>query len=233
MARAKPLVTQHLEGISRKVLEEQQHIIREYVRRRQGIYALFRRGKLYYVGLAGNLRSRLGHHLKDRHKDSWDAFSVYLTIGDDHLRELESLILRIAAPGGNKQKGKFAKSEDLRRRFRRDLRNDFNASIDELLGGEERTTRTKRKKIRRGKKGREAVLCRYTKRAFPLRAKHKRKTLRAYVRKSGVIFFNKQHFNSPSMAAKRAVNRPTCNGWTFWQYQRSPGDWVALDNLRK
>lgn len=233
MARAKALVTQHLEGISRKVLEEHQHIIREYVRRRQGVYALFRRGKLYYVGLAGNLRSRLGHHLKDRHKDSWDGFSVYLTIGDDHLRELESLVLRIANPGGNKQKGKFAKSEDLRRRFRRDLRDDFNASIDELLGAAARPSRAKRKNTKRGKKGREVVLSRYTKRAFPLRAKHKGKILRAYVRKSGLIYFDNQHFNSPSMAARHAVKRPTCNGWTFWHYQRSPGDWVMLDHLRK
>ena len=67
-----------------------------------------------------NLRGRLAHHLKDRHHDSWNRFSVYLTIGDSHLRELESLILRIVKPAGNKQKGKFAKSEDLRRRLTRD-----------------------------------------------------------------------------------------------------------------
>ena len=25
----------------------------------------------------------------------------------------------------------------------------------------------------------------------------------------------------------------TFNGWSFWQFQRAPGDWVPLDNLRK
>lgn len=95
MARRTPLVCQHLENISRHALEQYQDIIRDYVRHRQGVYALYRRGKLYYVGLASNLRSRLAHHLKDRHGDSWDRFSVYLTIGDSHLRELESLILQI------------------------------------------------------------------------------------------------------------------------------------------
>ncbi len=78
-------------------------MIRQYVRRRQGVYALYRGRKLYYVGLASNLRSRLRHHLKDRHQDSWDTFSVYITISDGHLRELEALILRIIKPPGNKQ----------------------------------------------------------------------------------------------------------------------------------
>jgi hypothetical protein len=87
MAKQKALVSQHLENISRQALEKYQNIIRRYVRRRQGVYALYRRKKLYYVGLASNLRSpRLVHHLKDHHGDSWDRFSVYFTIGDTHLK---------------------------------------------------------------------------------------------------------------------------------------------------
>ena len=95
MSKRSPLVSQHLENISREALEKYQSIIRRHVRRRQGVYALYRRGKLYYVGLASNLRSRLAHHLRDRHQSSWDRFSVYLTIGDSHLKELESLVLRV------------------------------------------------------------------------------------------------------------------------------------------
>src|ERR1700687_595857 len=98
-------VYEHLENISREALEKYQSVIRRYVRRRQGVYALYRRGKLYYVGLASNLRSRLKNHLRDRHGKSWDRFSVYLTVSDAHLRELEALILRIVPTKGNKQKG--------------------------------------------------------------------------------------------------------------------------------
>jgi hypothetical protein len=93
MPRRKPLVTQHLEKISRDALEKYQDIVKGFVRSRQGVYALYRGDKLYYVGLASNLRNRLRHHLKDRHGQAWDRFSVYLTIGDGHLKELESLIL--------------------------------------------------------------------------------------------------------------------------------------------
>ena len=72
MKKKAQLVCQHLESISRSALEEHQDIVRQYVRGRQGVYALYRRGKLYYVGLATNLRNRLKHHLKDRHGLSWD-----------------------------------------------------------------------------------------------------------------------------------------------------------------
>jgi hypothetical protein len=231
MPKRKPLVCQHLENVSRELLEQNQDIVREYVRHRQGIYSLYRRGKIYYVGLAGNLRGRLGHHLKDRHHDSWDRFSIYLTIGDSHLRELESLILRIIKPPGNKQKGKFAKSEDLRRRFKRDWYAEMRLKLGDLLGKQPRVV----SQMQRISKtvGRKPVLTKYIVDQLKLRARYKGKYLYAYVRKSGLIWCNGKHFTSPSLAGQHALKRPTCNGWTFWQYERAPGDWVFLDNLRK
>jgi hypothetical protein len=220
-----------LENVSRDVLEQHQEIVRQYVRHRQGVYALYRRGKIYYVGLASNLRSRLVHHLKDRHHDSWDRFSVYLTIGDSHLRELESLILRIVKPPGNKQKGKFAKSEDLRRRFKRDWYAEMRLKLSDLLGRQPRLAPRKRRVA--GTTGRKPVLSEYTNGPMTLRARYKGKTVWAYVRKTGLIWFAGRHFTSPSLAGAHAVKHRTCNGWTFWQYQRAPGDWVVLDSLRK
>jgi hypothetical protein len=134
MAKRTPLVCQQLENISREALGKYQDIIRQYVRRRHGVYALYRRGKLHCVGLASNLRSRLGHHLRDRHQDSWDRFSVCLTIGDTHLKELEALILRIVKPAGNKVKGKFGKCEDIRKKFARDVRRQQRDELRSLLG---------------------------------------------------------------------------------------------------
>lgn len=62
MSQHDQLVCQQLEGISRNALEKYQTIVREYVRGRQGIYALYKGTKLYYVGLASDLRFRLGHN---------------------------------------------------------------------------------------------------------------------------------------------------------------------------
>ncbi|MFI5200772.1 MAG: hypothetical protein ACHQNE_00110 [Candidatus Kapaibacterium sp.] len=57
MARSTQLVSQHLENISSDALEKYQDIIRNYVRGREGIYSLYKRDKLYYVGLARNLET--------------------------------------------------------------------------------------------------------------------------------------------------------------------------------
>ncbi len=229
MKRNAQLVCQHLENISREALEEYQDIIRQYVRGRQGIYALFRRGKLYYVGLATNLRTRLTQHLRDRHADSWDRFSVYITIGDHHLRELEALILRTVKPAGNKQKGKFAKSDDLRRRFRRDMKQSFNDEIDGMF---EEFRPARRKAAPKKTNGRTPALAKYIFNAFPIRARFKGKIIKAQVRRDGTIRFAGKLYNSPSLAAAVACNRVSCNGWTFWTYERAPGDWVPLDALR-
>jgi len=229
MARWEPLVCQHLENLSRDALEKYHDIIRDYVRRRHGVYALYRRGKLYYVGLASNLRSRLRHHLKDRHGGSWDRFSVYLTIGDKHIRELESLVLRIVRTKGNKQRGRLIKSENLAIRFRRDIREHWRHELDELLG-----RRVPAKIVRRvddTANGRPPVLARYNSGSIRLRAKFKGKTLRARVRRNGQIRFRGKLYNSPSEAASAACRR-SCNGWTFWSYERAPGDWVRLRTLR-
>jgi len=229
MAKRTPLVCQQLENISREALGKYQDIIRQYVRRRHGVYALYRRGKLHYVGLASNLRSRLAHHLRDRHQDSWDRFSVYLTIGDTHLKELEALILRIVKPGGNKVKGKFARCEDIRRKFSRDVRRQQRDELRSLLGkggpkGEGREAVSESK---------GAVLATYITAPVNLRAMFKGKTLMARVRRDGLIRFKGTVYRSPSLAAAAACKRATCNGWMFWKYERAPGDWVSLNELRR
>jgi len=237
MAKRTALVTQHLEDISREGLERYQSILYAYIKNRQGIYALFRRGKLYYVGLAGNLRGRLRAHLRDKHADSWDRFSVYLTIGVDHMKELESLLLRIVRPAGNRVAGKFAKSESLLPRLKRDLRRLHLEETTRLFFGKARRTaptpRAGSSNPRRSKAtGKRPILARYIAGPMEIRGRHKGKLKRARVRKDGAIRFDKSVYNSPSLAGAAAVGRPTCNGWTFWKYERSPGDWVSLGKLR-
>jgi hypothetical protein len=117
--KSKNLVCQYLENVSRKVLEEYGSIIKKYVGNRHGVYALYSKHNLFYVGQASSFRARLAHHLKDRHANTWDNFSIYLTVGDNHLRELETLLLRIAMPDGNRQKGKFRYADDLAKIFPR------------------------------------------------------------------------------------------------------------------
>ena len=234
MAKQMPLVCQYLEKISRSVLEKYQGVIREYVAKRHGVYALYRGNRLYYVGLASNLRNRLRHHLRDRHGQSWDHFSVYLTVGNSHIKELESLVLRIVDPPGNKTGGTFGKAENLRNRLSQALRQQLRKEYEDLIGGRKRKTSVKpRATSPQNRRGQLPVLSKFISTPLKLKATFKNKSITARVGQNGTIRFAGKTYFSPSLAAAAACDRPTCNGWTFWRYERAPGDWVRLDQLRK
>jgi hypothetical protein len=231
--RSQHLVSQYLENISGDALAEYQKIIREYVRWRSGVYALYRRNKLYYVGLASNLRNRLTQHLKDKHRGKWDRFSVYLTIGSDHLKELESLVLRIVQPKGNTQKGKFRRAENLRKNLSRDLRQLYRDQLAEVLG--KLQERIDRAEALADSNGRQPSLASVADKLRPprrLRGTFKGEIYRARVRPNGQIRYKGRNYNSPSLAAHAVRKRPT-NGWWFWRFERAPGDWVRLSELRR
>lgn len=231
MAKKTQIVCQHLENISRSVLEEYQDIIRDYIRGRHGIYALYRRDKLYYVGLASNLRVRLKQHLHDKHGKLWDRFSVYLTIDDKAIKELETLMLRILKKSdGNRAGGRFVRSQNLALQLGRDIREHSRVQLRHLLGRERRSKITK--PLAKDQNGVAPPLAQYFKQRVVLRAQYKHKKYKAYVRRDGTVRFDGVIYRSPSAAAS-AVRRRATNGWHFWSYERAPGDWVRLMTLRR
>ena len=209
------LVTQYLENISSEGFEKHADIIRKFVRGRIGIYALYRKGKLYYAGLASDLRGRLNRHLRDRHTERWNTFSVYLTIGDQHLRELESLILRIVQPPGNRQLGKFSGAQNLNRAFGREIAKKQRVERDRILGKESIS-----EEIEQGLGKNRRI-----------RGKFKGRFVKARLRSDERVRYKGKLYNSPSAAASAIRKGPT-NGWSFWHYERGPGDWVPIDELR-
>jgi len=223
------LVSQHLENISRTALEKYQNILKEYVKGRHGVYALYSKGHLYYVGLASNLRNRLKTHLKDRHAQTWDSFSVYFTINDSHLHELETLILKIASPKGNKQSGNFINAQNLKPMLKKAV---TKAQQKELVGlGLKKTNEVAKPKVV-AMKGRKAVLAPYVKNRFEIRFRYKGKLHKATVRQDGSILYKGNAYNSPSTAAT-AITKHAMNGWKTWKYERAPGDWVLLRVLKR
>ena len=225
-------MSQYLESISGTALDKYQRIIREYVRRRHGIYALYRRDRLYYVGLASNLRNRLKHHLKDKHRGKWDRFSVYLTIGDSHLKELESLLLRIVRPTGNSQGGKFAKAQDLKRRLARNLKEYYKREVDIILDRRRGDLDEEAERLAAAGDDSHRPLASLADKRYKLRARFKGKWFHARVRRNGQISYAGRRYDSPSRAATAVRKKPT-NGWWFWTYERAPGDWVRLRELRR
>lgn len=77
------------------------------------------------------------------------------------------------------------------------------------------------------------MLAEYIPKPNILKARDKGKTITARVRSDGTIRLAGKVYGSLSLAVAADCKRKTCNGWTFWQYQRAPGDWVPLDTLRR
>jgi len=211
-----------------KALEEFQDFFSRATQTAHGIYALYRREKLYYVGLARNLRARLKNHLRDRHRDQWDRFSIYLTSSDDYIRELESLVLRIVSPPGNRVMGKFPGAANLRRKLQRYIRWQAREREQLLLGAIRRKPlpESRRKLVRplRGKFGRNMTL----------RGQINGVTYSARLLTNGAIVVKRKRYNTPTEAALASVrHRKRLNGWRFWMVERTPGEWVRLRELLK
>jgi hypothetical protein len=227
--RREQLVVQYLEDMSSAVLNEYQVEVREYVKGRYGIYALYHGHKLYYVGLASNLRSRLQNHLRDRHHHHWNRFSLYLTKSGQHLREIEAVLLRVASPGGNRSKTRLPHAQNLRQQLGKRIKASQKSELASLFGTVESS---RRKQTLRAVKGRRIRLSDVIEGRFPIVMTYKGNAYRATVLANGSIRMKGRTYQSPSLAAVQVAKR-AANGWLWWKYERAPGDWVALDTLRK
>jgi hypothetical protein len=221
------LLLGYLEKISWRVLDQYPKVIKQLIRHKSGVYALYRQDKLYYVGLAKNLMGRVRGHLKDRHKGSWDRFSVYLTIDASHMKQLESLLLRIARPDGNRVSGGFGGPKSLYRTLNKLMSHADADRRAGLIGGFIAKHRRAKAAVAGGSLG----LAGLVERRISLRARFKGRTLKATLRRDGYVSYHGQQFASPSAAAKQAVGHAT-NGWRFWQYRVARGQWEPLSNIR-
>lgn len=224
------LCVEHMENVSWRVLADYAKVAREMLRGRHGIYALYRREKLYYVGLARSLMGRVNHHLRDRHRGAWDRFSMYLTVSPRHIRELEALIVRIASPPSNKQTGRLKGASDLRKQLNQRIKDYHDDQRALLLGGDVARAR-RRRKARRGHDSR--ALAGAVERPTQLRGVYKGKVYKARLRRDGQISFGGHLYATPASAARAALGRGR-NGWYFWQIRLSKrGPWQRLRALRK
>lgn len=225
MAGKNHLVVEHLENIGAEMFERYSTVITRFVDKRNGLYALYRGTDLYYVGLARNLKGRLKDHLRDRHAGAWDRFSAYLTQGDRFLKEMESLILRISLPEGNRVKGKLSGSRDLKRELENNIKELQRMELLGLLGNKAAGGRRKNKAKRTDE---DLPL---SERLVFLKREFKGKLYRATWRRDGTVKLNGTIYDSLS-AAGRAVTKRGTNGWTFWLARNADKEWVALQRLK-
>lgn len=221
------LVSEFFEKISWKILKDYPQIVNEMIRGKAGLYALYHRDRLYYVGLTANLKGRLKRHLVDRHEGKWDRFSVYLVTQDEHTKPLESLVLRIASLPGNKVTGNIPGASNKRKSIEQQMKDIDANKRAKLLGGAAAKKRIKAKVQQQGTAGLNGVV----ERSHALKTEYKGKQFKATLRKDGQISFNGKLYSSPTAAAKKATGLSAINGRAFWKYRNEAGEWVTLSHL--
>lgn len=224
------LVREYLERVNGEVLEGEhfRSTLASMIKGHAGVYALYKGDALYYVGLATNLMARVNHHLKDRHARRWNRFSVYLTTAGQQIKPIESLLLRITKPVGNKVQGKLPGARDLKADVNRGVKAQQDDERARLLGGNFARVRRRRKAA--AHKG-SLVFAGSMDKRVPLIADYKGGRFKASLRKDGRISYQRQLFDSPTAAAKAVVGRAV-NGWNFWYYKRGR-EWVSLGEMRR
>ncbi len=134
-----------LEGIPSEGFNIIAESIEETMKGEAGIYALYKKDKLYYVGLARNLKGRVRKHTVDRHAKKWDTFSVYIINKVKYLGDVETIILRIIDPMGNRVKGRIPKLNALTKILEEEAR-EKTRELNNLRAVLGRPTRRKTKK---------------------------------------------------------------------------------------
>jgi hypothetical protein len=234
--RKRPIVTGYLEKVSSSIFDGYSKIIAEMVEEQQGLYALYRKDKLHYVGLARNLKSRVNQHVKDRHAGKWTHFSLYVIHHPDHIRELESLLLRIAYPAGNRVKGQLRRSANmlpsLKRKTKAAAIAEWKSNFESASQGRKKAGRTKPQvvawKTMRGERPCKGLFPKTVR----IYAPYKGEVYKAWLRRSGSIRFNGKTYDSPSAAGSAARGGKATNGWAFWRVKQGK-ELVRLKEFRK
>jgi hypothetical protein len=233
---SRPIVTGYLEKVSSTIFDRYRKVITDMTMGEQGLYALYRKNKLYYLGLASNLRNRINHHLKDRHKGKWTHFSLYIIRHPDHIKELESLLLRIAYPAGNNITGKLKRSANFLPILKKKTKEAALEEWQSIFKGFQQAKRKHKRSFSR-KRNLDGQAERPCKGLFNmgkrLYAHYKENEHKAYLFKSGRIKFDGKFYDSPSMAGCAVTGGKTMNGWTFWKVKDGQGRMVKLSDFRK
>lgn len=235
MSQHDTLVTEYIERMSGAILEARYRPqLAELIRGHSGIYALYKDDTLYYVGLAVDLLRRVDQHQSDHHRGAWNRFSVYLTARDEHLKPLESLLLRVYSPSGNKQSGRLPGASDRKRALAQAMKQRDDSLRAAALGKSSgapiaRKAAPPRAVATTRPTHREAAFAALP-RPLPLQADYKRQTYRATLLRDDTVKLGGVIYPSLSAAAVSIVHR-NMNGWWFWKYRNREGHWVRLVEL--
>ena len=221
------LFKRKLEKVSKEIFEKYPDALSELEGISHGVYALYDENELYYVGKTSDLKRRIRQHLKDRHFAQWTHFSLYLMSKSAYIGDIESVLIHIANPRGNRAKPKGRANAKLRKELEEIVKKKQEEERNRLFG----TKRSKKKTKTRKKQPTSNILKNKFSKARPLSIRSRNKEHKASLLTSGKIRYAGKLYNSPSGAAEAALGGSK-NGWDYWYVQNEDGNWVKLSTLR-
>ncbi len=221
------LVVKKLENVSKLIFRNYYKQITDLIGNSHGIYALYDENELYYVGKSTDLKNRVKQHLKDRHYASWSHFSLYLVRKADHVGEIESLIIRVANPKGNRKKYRTDKKSSLMKLLQGMVKQRQQEEFDIMF------PKSAARRVHPDNGDKQALaLDGLVRKKTALYRTYKGKEYRALLTPKGKIKLNGKVFATPTAAAMTIVDRGAVNGWNFWYYRNADGEWARLSDLR-
>ena len=240
------ILVKKIEGINKIVVNNKKYLeVRKYIEKKikteHGVYALYNKeGKLYYVGRAVDIISRVKQHTKNRHSRQWFYFSIYFTKKKQDAHDVEAIILSVLPQvKGNKQnRSKLGEDKELKKQIKKIKKEVDQERIKKIrrsstflkIGPDKK----KKQKRKRRKKNRLNLKDRFE-RVRPLEGKYKDKIYKARLLKSGKIKYKGKPYDNPSAAAWAAIKRrsPSSrpNGWSFWSVKNYKNKWIKLSKL--
>lgn len=224
--------------MSSRIFSDYRKQLTDLVGRQHGVYALYKGQRLYYVGLATNLRGRVDQHQRDKHRGRWDKFSLYLVRKADHIKEIEAIMMRVASPAGNTARGQLPRAENLLSTLKREIRNEQKRQMESIVGNKGKAVGVT---ARRAVKSRRTATKKSSRSdgPFPLakrlrvRGTYKGVAHEAMFLKNGSVRYKGKLYGSVSSAASAIIKGRAVNGWMFWKFRETSGKWILIDRLRK
>lgn len=224
LSKSKGFVVERLENISKSLFKKYFDLITELIGTSPGIYALYDGGELYYVGKSTNLKKRVRSHLRDRHLANWTHFSLFLIKKEEYINEIESLLVRIANPKGNRVKPKGKAGTSMLKKLKIMVKEKQGEEFDKMFGD------STRKKLNTHISNKKQDLKTLIGRKATLFKTYKGREYKAVLYKNGAIKFNGIMYKTPTAAAKAVTRRKAISGWDFWYIRNKNGDWIRLSD---
>ncbi len=222
------LFSKKLEKISKDIFNKYPEALSKLIGSNHGVYALYDENELYYVGKASDLKRRIRQHLRDRHYAQWTHFSLFLTNKSVYINDIESVVISISNPKGNRTKPKGSADIQLKKQLKNLMEKQNREEMERLLGPKKRINK---KKIKKDVDA-QSILKNLFEKQMPLYREYKGKEYKATLLISGKIKYNDKLYTSPSGAALAIVHGRAINGWDFWYIKNKEGNWVKLSSLR-